>query len=222
MHGSFRFFLTVAIVAVWMGSAAAYSIFSEDFSSPSLDSTRWDSSMLDGVSVLSDGTLSMVDVEGGNTFLFANPISAVAGSYRFEVDFKAITSNVLNPGTFFDMFTVSLDETLLSVDTYGIRPEFPAVGIEGLGDGWNRLSYDFTLSSAADLAQFFALADQNTILDLDGAAVNFSSDSIVYLDNIHIDTLAEPVPEPVPEPATVLLLGAGLAGLALVRRRSRT
>jgi hypothetical protein len=83
-----------------------------------------------------------------------------------------------------------------------------------LGQGWNRLKYDFYLpTDATDLGLFFTLADQNSIT---GQA--FSSDSVVYLDNIQISSLTTPVPEP----GTFLLLGAGLVGFAVLRRRKQS
>ncbi len=219
MQGCFRLLLSVVIVAFWMGSAAAYTIFSEDFSSPTLDSTLWDTSFSDGISVQDDGTLRMVDVASGNTFLFAkSPLPAGPGSYRFEVDFRAELSSYLPDGTFYDLFTVSLgSDTLVEVDAQGTSTYLSSTVFPG--QTWNHLVYDFTLIADADVTPWFTLVDQNTILDsITGLPVDFSSDSTVYLDNVQINSVAAPVPEP----STLLLVGAGLAGLAVMRKRTRT
>jgi len=213
MRGSFRLLLSVVIVAFWMGSAAAYTVFSDDFSSPTLDSAKWDTSFSsDGITVLGDGTLRMVDVETGNTFLFANPITAGPGSYRFEVDFRADLSSYVPPGTFYDLFTVSLGiDTLAEVDAQGVTTYLSSTILPG--QIWNHLVYDFTLAEPGDISLLFALADQNTDL-----SQPFVSDSTVLLDNVQISSIAEPVPEP----STLLLVGAGLAGLAVMRKRPWT
>jgi hypothetical protein len=196
--------------------AEALTIFSENFSTTPL-SSLWDPSLIDGIAVQSDGTLQMKDVATGNTLLLANAISAGAGSYRFEVDYLTQLSPVSPEGTFLDLFTASLDGTLLEVNTSSSKKYFGATTIS-LGQGWNRLTYDFNLSTAADISLMFTLADQNTILDEYGFPVNFTSDSTVYLDNVRISSLATPVPEP----GTFLLLGAGLVGFAVLRRRNQS
>ncbi len=167
---------------------------------------------------------------GDNGEIYSYLYQAVAlapGQYTIEFDFLNLLSSDLttDPNAFPDAFFASLYFTndLSSFDLVGavfdgVTPLVDleasgAVNVAGVlspsavGPDWTHFSFDFTNNFSYVIPTF-------ELLDFNFA----SGDSTVGLDNVSI-TL-DPAVVPIPEPATLTLLGMGLAGCFLNRKRN--
>jgi choice-of-anchor C domain-containing protein len=77
--------------------------------------------------------------------------------------------------------------------------------------GWQSLSYDFVAADGYSQVAFMDVTNMADITKDD----DFTQAWGAALDNVSVDLA------PVPEPSTVFLLGAGLAGAVMYRRRER-
>lgn len=196
---------------------AAATVVNGDFSS-GLGS--WTAS--GDVSAVTEATLG----DNGEVYSYLYQAVALApGQYRIEFDFQNLLSSDLaaDPNAFPDAFFASLyftndlgtfdlaggvfDDVAPLVDLESTGP----VNVAGVlspsvvGPGWTHFALDFTNSYSYVIPVF-------EMLDFNFA----SGDSSVSLDNVSI--AQDPTVVPVPEPATLTLLGMGIAG-CLVRRK---
>ena len=151
------------------------------------------------------------------------PIKLAPLTYTIEFDFLNNLSGVVPAGTFLDTFYASLyfinditqfhllslqyDESqpLADMDANGVFNDYGgSIVSSAKGGEWQHFSMSF-YNAYTYVIPTFELSDFNFI----------DKDSQVFIDNVRIN--------PVPEPATILLLGAGLAGLGgFVRKKKRT
>ncbi len=89
--------------------------------------------------------------------------------------------------------------------------------LAGLDDDWGYTTFDLDLGTwGAQIASGLQVwMDIDSTHDSDFWAVTLSK-SVLSLDN---GVIPDPDPNPVPEPASLLLLGAGLVGLAGLKRK---
>jgi len=126
-------------------------------------------------------------------------VSAGGGDFTFNsVDFAAYDYNNTGSGT----LTVEgyLGGTLVGTDTYTLG----STNVYSAGPGYS----NWTLESASGLAGV-TLDTLDVVLNASTASGDISNSNITNVDLTSV----------VPEPCSMLLMGAGLAGLGLVRRR---
>ena len=151
------------------------------------------------------------------------PMKLAPLTYTIEFDFLNNLSREVPDGTFLDTFYASLYfidditqfdllslhcddwQPLADMDSSGVFNSYGgSIGSSTKGQDWLHYSMSFE-NAYAYVIPTFELSDFNF----------FDNDSEVFIDNVRIN--------PVPEPATILLLGAGLAGLGgFLRKRKRT
>lgn len=156
--------------------------------------------------------------------LLYQPVALSPGQYRIEFDFQNLLSaDQTDPNAFPDTFYASLffindlssfdlangifddSASLMDLDVSGPLTVAGVLSPSVVGPDWTHFSFDFTNNFSYVIPVF-------EMLDFDFV----SGDSAVNLDNVSI---TQPTGV-VPEPATLTLLGMGLAGCFVTRKRA--
>ena len=156
--------------------------------------------------------------------LLFQPVALAPGQYRIEFDFQNLLSaDLTDPNAFPDTFYASLffindlsafdlaggifdgDTSLLDADASGVLNIAGVLSPSVVGPGWSHFSFDFT-NNFSYVIPVFEMLDFNFV----------SGDSAVNLDNVSINQPTAVVPEP----ATLTLMGIGLAGCFVTRKRN--
>lgn len=217
MHNKF---LSVAMLsAVFAGaSVQAGTIFSDSFESPSVSSWKifqsvgdWITSAGAGIEIQSSGTIAGVDAYDGNQYVELDSDSSNGGLSASTNSAMTrtldLTSGTYRLEWYYQPRTNTLGDNVINVYLAGAS--------EGLFDhllssaestlnaawGWLYQSVDFTVDGTDNL---YALSF---------AAGGIENELGGFVDQISLSR--------VPEPGTVALLGVGLVGLGIARRRAR-
>ncbi len=160
------------------------------------------------------GTGVNVDINNGQiltqTFVLPANQSTLYGTECFGA---CDTPNLLNPITV--SFSEPINNFFLDVYNGWNTPVFYRVS-DNAGN-----SADFLLPEAASSGhQLIGFAATGTFVTIAALTFGPAGEYDFFIDNIHFDEQLPPL-NPVPEPASIVLLGSGLAGAVMARRRRR-
>ena len=209
-----RLVMVCMVLLLTVGVASATSVTNGGFDSDLSGLSGWDTSGA-VTGDLASKTAKLTDTGAGTSL--SQEVSVVSGySYKLEFEYKFEFSGFESSASFPDSFYATLYHGAPSPSSYDYIFSFDSNGIFDLNSsgmmtdsfvlGWNHFSMLFTASDDS-VVPTFELFDLNVT----------PGDSSALIDNVSItmDTT------PVPEPSTILLLGGGLLGAVLVRRRKR-
>lgn len=161
---------------------------------------------------------SATTVNSGDSFSLDIGVSNVTDlfAYQFELSFDPalIAATSLSEGTFlpgggFTFFIPgAIDNALGNVGLTADTLFFAPTGVTGSG-------------SLANLT-FNALAGGTSSVSLSNVILLDSFGSVITSNILNGSVDVTTAPAPVPEPSTIVLLGIGLLGIGIVRKRSKT
>ncbi len=220
--------MAVALVA-WHGKAGAVTVYMNDFEGPvgaewsntSTDTTPVGSRRFLGqfnnetVGLTLTGLPSHTDVTISFDLFLINSWDGNATGYGPDIWGLDVTGG---PTLLYTTFS-NLDEGNFSQsypDTYPAASPYPAhTGASEV----DTLGYNFYGNSVYNLSFTFPHTDGSIVFDFYGSGLQAIGDESWGLDNVKVEV--GPSVAPVPEPSTVVLLGAGIAGLAALGRRKK-
>jgi hypothetical protein len=130
------------------------------------------------------------------------------------------TNNPLNGTVEYFRYTVGGVTTPFNFNGFDLRGSFPGANLSFTLEGWlggvmvDSAMLHVTGNTLQTYTENWANVDTIEIMSTTALPVNWGSGTL-YMDNVEInDAIA------VPEPVSIALLGAGLLGLGLVRRRA--
>ncbi|MDA3902798.1 MAG: PEP-CTERM sorting domain-containing protein [Desulfuromusa sp.] len=172
------------------------------------------STAANAIDALTDNSVELFGL--GASGSFANAIATLGGDFVLSgTDPDSIVSDIIAGVTssFAEYNTVTLDD--LGAGLPGVGVSVVATGAGAVGDSYvgdydrsdvREFAFDVTFTGMAE-----GVYDFDTLALVDGGVVAREADSF---------TVGEGT-EPVPEPSTIILLGAGLVGLAAIRRKKK-
>lgn len=213
-------FLSVAMFCAAFASTAvqAGTVFSDSFESPEINGWKvfqdvggWITSAGAGIEIQSNGTLAGVNAYDGNQYVeldsdsgngglssstnsaMTRTLDLTSGTYRLEWYYRPRTNTFGD--NIINVYLAGASEGLFDHLIASSNSTFEAAS------GWLHQSVDFTVDGADNL---YALSF---------AAGGIENELGGFVDQVSLSR--------VPEPGTVALLGVGLVGLGIARRRAR-